>query len=903
MNDRKTQSHIDDILDAIQQIASGDFSTRAPMFNNEDDLNAIALGINMLGEEIEAKIHSQDRYLLEKNILLNVSHQVSTTFDLELILQTISDGTAQLLEIETAAIYLLEGQKIFLGASTPPLDSQMPETLRWAQLSDHPHIQKALSTQLPINIVNTKDATLSPAERVVVEMRQLVSLIYLPFQHEDNVAGVLILGTSSQPRDYSDHEMDICRTITNELTLGIVNANLFKKVNKYIEELKAQVAERKQAEEKIKQQSIQRQRLLEIGRELTSSLDIDKVLKDISAEVRTLLGCSGVTIYMLDKQGRMLIPVLSYDPPYEEQVMSAKLDVDNSLTGKVIKAKQGMVINYADQQPDKYHIPGTPIDEDHLIIAPFIINEKVVGSLNIYRKLATFNEEDLALVETFTMYASTAINNARTHQELLDQIAERKQAELQLKDALAEAQRFSEALDHVTSHVYMKDTQSRYIYANQLTLKLFGCSAEELVGSDDTRFFPPDTVKQLREIDSRVFLGEQTVEEIDVDDGEGNRTVFWEVKTPIYSDPENKTIWGLLGISTNITERKLAEAELAQSERDYRGLFDMAHDAIILFEEKGEIVVEANQRACDLYGYSREEFIGMSLINISTDLDLGKRRVKEVLEKGHIKQFEIIQKHKDGTSLYVEINASRTIYQGKSVILSLNHDITERKQAEEALAESDSLRELLLDVITHDLRNPISTIYSFSELFRADFPDNELAKHIHLGSERLLQVLDNTTTLAQATFGEDIPKEELSLNDMLTAIVNEFSNRMTEDKMDLRMEIPLDTMISANPLIAEVFKNYISNAIEYAAAGKRITINAQGDDESITVRVRDQGETIRSEDRENIFLRRFQLDTEVRRGRGLGLAIVKRIATAHNGEAWVEPNTPQGNSFCLRIPR
>ena len=135
-------------------------------------------------------------------------------------------------------------------------------------------------------------------------------------------------------------------------------------------------------------------------------------------------------------------------------------------------------------------------------------------------------------------------------------ISERKLAEFKLRDTLAEAQRFRKALDSVSSYVYMKDTQSRYVYANRLTLELFGSSSKELVGCDDTCFFPPETVKRLREIDLRVFAGEETFEEIDVANMGAGRRIYWEIKTPIYADAERKTIWGLLGISTDITERK-----------------------------------------------------------------------------------------------------------------------------------------------------------------------------------------------------------------------------------------------------------------------------------------------------------------------------------------------------------
>ncbi len=144
-------------------------------------------------------------------------------------------------------------------------------------------------------------------------------------------------------------------------------------------------------------------------------------------------------------------------------------------------------------------------------------------------------------------------------------ISDRKLMELKLQDALAEAMRFREALDRVPAYVYMKDPQSRYIYANQPTLDLFGCSAGELAGSDDSRFFSPETVKRIQIIDSRALNGEQVAVENDTVDKKGIRHVYWDVMAPIFAEPENKTIMGMLGISSDITERKQIEEELVKA--------------------------------------------------------------------------------------------------------------------------------------------------------------------------------------------------------------------------------------------------------------------------------------------------------------------------------------------------
>ncbi len=140
-------------------------------------------------------------------------------------------------------------------------------------------------------------------------------------------------------------------------------------------------------------------------------------------------------------------------------------------------------------------------------------------------------------------------------------ITDRKRAELKLKDALIEAQRFRKALDHVPAYVYMKDTKSRYTYANRQVLELFGCSIDEITGFDDARFFAPDTVKQIRKMESGVFQGKHITGEMDTVDKKGGRHVYLEVKTPIFAEPDGK-VEGLVGIATDITDRKLVEEEI-----------------------------------------------------------------------------------------------------------------------------------------------------------------------------------------------------------------------------------------------------------------------------------------------------------------------------------------------------
>ena len=159
-------------------------------------------------------------------------------------------------------------------------------------------------------------------------------------------------------------------------------------------------------------------------------------------------------------------------------------------------------------------------------------------------------------------------------------ITTRKEAEFTLAETFAEAQRFRKALDHVQACIYMKDTQSRYVYANRATLTLFNCTLDELRGAEDRRFFPSETADRLREIDNRVLLGQQTKEEIEVFSSIDERKVYLEIKSPIYTEFDAENVWGLVGISTDITVFKETEHALQIALKEKTSLLNEVHHRV-----------------------------------------------------------------------------------------------------------------------------------------------------------------------------------------------------------------------------------------------------------------------------------------------------------------------------------
>jgi two-component system, cell cycle sensor histidine kinase and response regulator CckA len=138
----------------------------------------------------------------------------------------------------------------------------------------------------------------------------------------------------------------------------------------------------------------------------------------------------------------------------------------------------------------------------------------------------------------------------------------------------------------------------------------------------------------------------------------------------------------------DITAARQAEEERRQRERDFQVVFEGAHDAALVFDPETEEILEANRRACELYGFPRERLVGLSLKQLSRDVARGESHIEETLRRGERQPFETTQYRIDGSEIVVEVSASTVQFRGKTAILSLHRDITERRRIEQQLTES-----------------------------------------------------------------------------------------------------------------------------------------------------------------------------------------------------------------------
>jgi PAS domain S-box-containing protein len=211
---------------------------RAYPIKNEKDKIVGLVGVHT--DITERKKNEKDltQRAEELAALLKASQGLATTLELESVLQVSINEAVEVTGLGTGAIYLLEGESLRLGATTPPLPEDFPEELRYISIADHPHIMKSIKSRRPLIMDDTANTDLTPAEQEVTKLRGLRTLLYVPLIGEDKVLGVFIVGSVGEPCVISEDMINLSLTLANQSALAVQNAQLYEETKKTEEALR-----------------------------------------------------------------------------------------------------------------------------------------------------------------------------------------------------------------------------------------------------------------------------------------------------------------------------------------------------------------------------------------------------------------------------------------------------------------------------------------------------------------------------------------------------------------------------------------------------------------------------------------------------------------------------------------
>lgn len=351
---------------------------------------------------------------------------------------------------------------------------------------------------------------------------------------------------------------------------------------------------------------------------------------------------------------------------FREATRSQTLRRQSGLPGRVWESGEPCWIADVSKDPSFVRMPAAMTEGIRGAFGfPILLKSKVFGVIEFFSR-------EVRTPDTELMEAMATIGNH------VGQFIERKRAEANLRASEAEMRAIFATM---TDLILVVDAEGRYLKIAPTNPLLLYRPPEEMIGKTLHEVFPQTQADFFLSHIRRALAERRTVPmEYSLPIG-GAETWFAGSISPMHDD-------SVVIVARDITQAKRAEKAVRNGE-EYINLFKLANDAIVIFEPEGEIVLDINDKACEVYGFRREHFVGRSIRDISQNVSRSDQYVKKLLAEGTHQEFETVQFRADGTPVNFLINSSVIQYRGRKAVLSINRDITARKQTEQALRESE----------------------------------------------------------------------------------------------------------------------------------------------------------------------------------------------------------------------
>jgi two-component system sensor histidine kinase/response regulator len=510
---------------------------------------------------------------------------------------------------------------------------------------------------------------------------------------------------------------------------------------------------------------------------------------------------------------------------------------------------------------------------------------------------------------------------------MTDDITEDKELELTLKK---ERESNALILDSAGEGIFGLDIEGRVSFCNRAAADMLGYEQDELIGvlMHETVHYahadgaPYDEVScpmraayhmgAVRQIDGEVlWCKDGSVIPVDYS------------ATPI-SHAGSRV--GAVIVFRDITARQVAEAQVRAGMERFQVLFDQTADGITVIED-GRFI-DCNQTVIDLLQYdNKEELQQLAPVDISPELqpdgEPSDKKIADmaaiaIAQGGHRFDWNILRL-KDNKEIPLEVTLTPIELEGKQVLLSVWHDLTERKKTEEAMREAKELAEEatksksdFLANMSHEIRTPMNAIIGMSYLAlqtELDRKQRNYVEKVHRSGESLLGIINDILDFSKIEAGKlDMESIDFQLEDVFDNLSNQVGLKAEEKGLELMFDLPADLPMSlvGDPLrLGQILINLGNNAVKFTDTGGEVTFavalkEAAGDSVLLQFSVHDSGIGMTAEQQSKLFQSFAQADASTSRkygGTGLGLAISKNLSEMMGGKIWVESESGKGSTF------
>ena len=520
------------------------------------------------------------------------------------------------------------------------------------------------------------------------------------------------------------------------------------------------------------------------------------------------------------------------------------------------------------------------------------------------------------------------------------------QGQQQLKQS---EKKFREIFDHSYQGILIFDLEEgRSTECNSRTLEIFGYSdKEEFLSTNFREFFEEKQLQGrnyeevIRQVLEEVCLNAKS--ECTLLGKRMNGDTFIGELTAIMEEASSKT--SILIFIHDVTERYKAQQEVEERKSIYQALIDHSFDGIDISEitEKGTgeglfegSLIERNSRLQEILDVKRDEpFVHKkSILSLAPEIQHNgepsdaylEKMTALLVEKRHI-QCDWKVKGKGGKLLDVEMMAHLIEVQGKTLLIRIFKDITERRRQQkiidrqlfdlnqkkeelEKYIDSNMQLENFAYIASHDLRAPLITIKSFAHLLqtrldtKTDEKEKEFIQFIVSATENMQQLVEDLLEYSLVNNSER-KWEDVRPANLINELLEELQSLILAKKAQVEL-IHLPEVIVADRIkIRQLFQNLIANALKFSRVDvvPVIRISCEQLDRRWVFSIQDNGIGIEPKFKERIFLLFKRLHNKsVYEGTGIGLALCKKIVEQHEGSIWVESEVGKGSTFFFEIP-
>jgi len=862
----------------------------------------------------------------ELAILNSISTAVGATLDLERVLHIVTTSIGRVTGCAKAAVFLMNetGDELHLAQSYG-LSPTYVEGARRLKIGPGERGMVA-GTRRPLVAPDVITGPGFEKFAPIAQAEGFRAIAEVPLMAQNVVIGTLAT-YFAEAHPFTQAELDLLETFANQTAAAVNNARLYARTDqalaRRVEELSA---------------------LEEIGRELASTLDVARIINRIVERTMEVTGAQMGSVMLLDETGTsgQIVGKHGYPPQNIEPYLQEPWPLTKGVTGRVLRS--GLVANIPDVRLDPDYVIADPDVRSQLTV-PLVHEGRVLGAIALEsHREAAFDKASITFTQQIANQAAIALENA----QLFSERARRISALSQLHEAglaLTSSLEFRHVLDRIAvaaQELTSADTVALHLYDSATDRFLPGATTgTPLPGDGIAGIRSQGMTRRALQQRQPVFVGD-THTEPDTNIGLVTGGIRSLVCVPVighnqvlgilntyshrphkFSDADVHLISALANQAAAAIQNARLFQAVAEGRDKMHAILNSSSEGVLMFDLAGRMAI-ANPTLEKLLGIPRvtlegrllTELLNTPVLDIATQLGYSPPDLMMLLD-----QIEQGQPPTDASQVYQLTQPStRFVERSGTPVLDATGGlvgwmITLRDVTEER--ELQQMRDDLTKMIVHDLRSPLSAIFSGLELLGDMLPESgyrgPLLDAVSASQHSCVKLLDLVNSLLDISKMEagqmqmslkptDLARLAVRTVDWLSPLA-QAQGVMVTSHVEGNWQV-----LAEEEKIGRVLTNLVDNALKFTPAGGQVTIlteRAPGEEGFIRCAVRDTGPGIPPEYRERIFDRFVQMQGSHagrRRGTGLGLTFCRLVVEAHGGRIWVESEEGQGSTFYFTLP-